>query len=76
MKTVNLLHNFSASWLKLMGLNFLLFLTLPTILLAQNRPVKFERLSLEQGLSGSVVNCILQDHQGFMWFGTPAGLNK
>lgn len=31
---------------------------------------RFERISLEQGLSQSIVYCILQDNQGFMWFGT------
>ncbi len=48
----------------------------PAFLLAQNRPVKFERLSREQGLSQSSVRCIMQDRQGFMWFGTEDGLNK
>jgi len=38
--------------------------------------VEFERVSPEQGLSQSSVHCILQDQQGFMWFGTSDGLNK
>ncbi len=38
--------------------------------------VWFERISLEQGLSQSSVYCMLQDSQGFMWFGTEDGLNK
>jgi len=38
--------------------------------------LKFERISVEQGLSHSTVNCILQDSKGFMWFGTDDGLNK
>ena len=37
--------------------------------------LKFERISVEQGLSQSTVNCILQDSKGFMWFGTEDGLN-
>jgi hypothetical protein len=37
---------------------------------------RFERLSTEDGLSHSSVTCILQDHRGFMWFGTGDGLNK
>lgn len=45
-------------------------------LLAQHRQVKFERIGLEQGLSQSTVNCILQDRRGFMWFGTQDGLNR
>jgi ligand-binding sensor domain-containing protein/serine phosphatase RsbU (regulator of sigma subunit) len=43
---------------------------------AQNRQFKFDRISLEQGLSQSTVTCILQDRKGFMWFGTQDGLNK
>ncbi len=37
---------------------------------------KFNRLSLEDGLSQSSVNCIVQDQQGFLWFGTQDGLNR
>lgn len=37
---------------------------------------KFSHIDVEQGLSQSVVNCILQDQQGFMWFGTQEGLNR
>ncbi len=36
----------------------------------------FERISLEQGLSQSTVNAIVQDQRGYMWFGTLNGLNK
>ncbi|MGA7990163.1 MAG: two-component regulator propeller domain-containing protein [Thermoanaerobaculia bacterium] len=40
------------------------------------RYVRFTNISLEQGLSQSAVNCILQDHRGYMWFGTQDGLNR
>jgi signal transduction histidine kinase/ligand-binding sensor domain-containing protein len=40
------------------------------------QPIKFERISLEEGLSQSSVYCILQDSRGFLWFGTEDGLNK
>jgi len=67
-------------WRKMMRLGLLALAALnpPAFLLAQNpaRGIKFERLGLEQGLSQSTVSCILQDHQGFMWFGTQDGLNK
>src|SRR5262245_17882283 len=36
----------------------------------------FENLSLDQGLSQSTVFAILQDSEGFMWFGTENGLNR
>ncbi|WP_020529379.1 hybrid sensor histidine kinase/response regulator transcription factor [Flexithrix dorotheae] len=38
--------------------------------------LKFNRLSIENGLSQNNINCILQDNKGFMWFGTWEGLNK
>jgi two-component system sensor histidine kinase ChiS len=38
--------------------------------------IRFGRISLEQGLSQSVVLTIVQDPKGFMWFGTQDGLNR
>ncbi len=35
----------------------------------------FKQLFLEHGLSQSIVQCIAQDREGFMWFGTEDGLN-
>lgn len=43
---------------------------------ASAQDIKFERISIEHGLSQNSVHCILQDSQGFMWFGTWDGLNK
>lgn len=51
-------------------------MTLQRPLLAQKEHVRFERISLEAGLSQSTVTCLLEDHDGFMWFGTQDGLNK
>ena len=39
-------------------------------------PARFARLSVEQGLSQSNVQAILQDRVGFLWFGTEEGLNR
>ncbi len=36
----------------------------------------FQKYDIEKGLSQNTVFCILQDHQGFMWFGTKDGLNR
>ena len=44
--------------------------------LAKKPLVKFEHLTIKEGLSQSTVYCILQDSTGFMWFGTQDGLNK
>src|SRR6266498_1418831 len=38
--------------------------------------LRFDRISIEQGLSQSSVHVILQDSRGFMWFGTEDGLNR
>ena len=54
----------------------MLWLFLSTSLYAQERTLRFEHLSLEQGLSQSSVYAIVQDHKGFMWFGTEDGLNR
>ncbi|WEK21033.1 MAG: two-component regulator propeller domain-containing protein [Candidatus Pedobacter colombiensis] len=41
---------------------------------AQN--LKFRHIGIENGLSNSTIECILQDYRGFIWFGTRDGLNK
>ncbi len=54
---------------------FILVLTAAsTILFAQK--VNFDRITTEDGLTQNNINCILQDKQGFLWFGTNGGLHK
>lgn len=38
--------------------------------------MKFERIGVENGLSQSAIMSIIQDREGFMWFGTWNGLNR
>lgn len=55
----------------------IVFLSLfPLYLYPQFPEIKFEHLSTGEGLSQGSVTCILQDREGFLWFGTEGGLNK
>lgn len=38
--------------------------------------IRFEHIGAKEGLSQGMVAAILQDHLGYMWFGTKDGLNK
>jgi signal transduction histidine kinase/ligand-binding sensor domain-containing protein/AraC-like DNA-binding protein len=53
-----------------------LLIYLPIVLIAQYENIKFEHLTVEQGLSQNNIMCILKDKHGFMWIGTHDGLNK
>jgi len=53
-----------------------LLLMSPLSLYAQAPQIRFEPLTVEDGLSNGFVTSITQDHLGFMWFGTVDGLNK
>ena len=48
----------------------------PSSASAETTPIRFEHLSLDEGLSQGTVTAILQDRDGFMWFGTQSGLNR
>ena len=41
-----------------------------------SKNIRFEKVTLEDGFSQSVVNVILQYRKGFLWFGTDDGLNR
>ncbi len=50
------------------------------IILVSNIPaqnaIRFNHLTVRNGLSQSAVNCIFQDNKGFLWIGTQDGLNR
>jgi ligand-binding sensor domain-containing protein/PAS domain-containing protein len=55
--------------------NLLFFIILASILQAKAQgEITFERISIEQGLTHTIVNNIFQDSKGFMWFCTGGGL--
>src|SRR5829696_3116535 len=43
---------------------------------APSRQLNFRHITFEQGLSSQSVGTIIQDKEGFMWFGTLNGLNR
>jgi len=55
---------------------YIIILTFPLVLYPQDQNIKFEHLSVEDGLSNNIVLPITQDSRDFMWFGTEDGLNK
>ncbi len=60
-------------------LNFLFLIhcfVQPVLLLSQPSSFRFEHLNTIDGLSHNKVQCILQDRQGYIWFGTVYGLNR
>ena len=54
----------------------LLTLVLPAVLQAAIPDLKFRRLDTRDGLSNSQVLCVFRDSKGFVWIGTPYGLNR
>ncbi|MCU0285719.1 MAG: ATP-binding protein [Acidobacteria bacterium] len=60
----------------LTGVVVFLFLSGSICIHGQVKQIRFNHLSIEDGLSQSTVNCILQDKKGVMWFGTKDGLNR
>ncbi len=54
----------------------LIFCGTTTFLFSQHNNLRFDYLTLADGLSQSSVNCLLQDKQGFIWLGTQDGLNR
>ncbi|EDM34646.1 two-component system sensor histidine kinase/response [Pedobacter sp. BAL39] len=56
--------------------NILFIFLCCTCRIAVAQDLKFKHIGLDAGLSNSTIECIIQDHRGFIWFGTRDGLNK
>jgi ligand-binding sensor domain-containing protein len=57
-------------------LTIILLLLWPFLTEAQPDEVRFQRLTYAGGLSDQKVNCILKSRDGYLWLGTPLGLNR
>lgn len=53
-----------------------LFIFCAILLYSQTSELKLNHIGLEHGLSQSTIYTIVQDAQGFMWFGSQDGLNR
>jgi len=54
----------------------LIILLIQGFLTAWAAPYYFKQYQVQDGLSNNIVNCCIQDNNGFMWFGTRDGLNR
>ena len=66
----------STSYNRSRAIVFFTFLFITAQLKAQQPYIPFQHYSSVDGLSQNQVSSILQDQQGFMWFGTLEGLNR
>jgi len=58
------------------SITFVLLLHPPPRMAYAQPDLEFQHISLQEGLSQTIVHSILQDRQGFLWFATDDGLNK
>ncbi len=54
----------------------LFFFVAVEIVDAQFQNMKFEYLTVDNGLSNNLIQCLFRDSKGYLWVGTQVGLNK
>ncbi len=59
-----------------LAVSLLLLAAAPASAAVAERNVKFQHISLKEGLSQSFINCGMQDRLGYLWFGTQEGLGR
>jgi len=60
----------------LFSCRILIFFLFAISIHGQHKLLRFDHLTVEDGLSQGAVYAILEDYRGFMWFGTRFGLNR
>ena len=54
----------------------IIFIFFNNLVFSQNQSILIEHYTIDDGLSQTSVNCVIQDSRGFIWVGTQSGLNK
>ncbi len=72
------IHRIQANfvWVRMLHPSHLMLLLILGSALGDDNPVRFNHLTVKDGLTMNAVHSILEDSQGFMWFGTRFGLNR
>ena len=61
---------------RILTFKFILLLIPLWLSISLPQQIRFKHFTVADGLSQSVVNCMIEDHTGFLWFGTQDGLNR
>lgn len=70
-------RQFKIGWIKLYcSFIFVLFHSIVSISLLAQTAIRFERITVEDGLSQSAITSMVQDKYGYLWIGTLDGLNR
>ena len=62
--------------IRFVSLFLFIIIVQPQAINAQSKSIRFEHLDFEKGIPHNYIYSIIQDHYGFMWFGTLYGLVK